>query len=140
MTTKSVLKLLALALALAGGPSVLLAQDRVQPPARPPGTSMIRVAPGMNPQEVDRQVRAHHHKMHVGKDVTREAGVTSDPGVPVQTATSGPDTVAPVVSAHFGNADAVPARKTSRKTAARTASADSPKSGKSSSTQIKSGS
>jgi hypothetical protein len=111
----------AVMLALAASSGAVLAQ--VQPPPRPPGTSMIRVAPGMNPQEADRHVRAHHHKMHVAKDVTREAGVQPDPGVTVQSAISAPDTGAPVISAHFGNADAAPARQTPRKTAARTSSA-----------------
>jgi hypothetical protein len=113
-------------------PFTALAQTRVTPPPLPPGSSLVRVAPGMSPPEADRQIRAHHHKMHVGKDVTREAGVHLDasPSAPAAAAPSSQGE-APVVNAHFGNeSDAAPKARAARQK----------KSGSSKSSQHKSGS
>jgi hypothetical protein len=140
------LRAVALALALAALPFAAPAQNRVQPPPLPPGSSMVRVAPGMNPQEVDRQVRAHHHKAHVRKDLTRDAGTLSQQPPPVMASAPAAQGGAPVVSAHFGNADqpgaSRPGAAKHRKTAAER-KAGKPvavPSGSSKSSQIKSGS
>jgi hypothetical protein len=44
----------------------------VKPPPPTPGTNMVRIQGGMNPEEVKREVRAHHQKGHVRKDFTRD--------------------------------------------------------------------
>jgi hypothetical protein len=44
----------------------------VKPPLPTPGSNMVRIQGGMNPEEVKREVRAHHHKGHVRKDFTRD--------------------------------------------------------------------
>lgn len=54
-----------------------LAQAKVKPPPLPPGSSMVRVQAGLNDDEVKRQQRAHHHKGHFKKDLTRD---DSQPG------------------------------------------------------------
>jgi hypothetical protein len=52
-----------------------LAQAQVAPPALPPGSELVRPQPGMSEPEAKRAMRAHHHKMHHGKDVTRDDSV-----------------------------------------------------------------
>ena len=49
-----------------------LAQAKVTPPPLPPGSKLVKVAPGMNKQEQDREDRAHHHKGHVKKDINKD--------------------------------------------------------------------
>ena len=57
--------------------TVSLAQ--IQPPPLPPGSTQVRVEGGLNRQEAARQLRAHHHKFHNHKDVTRDDTVYGDP-------------------------------------------------------------
>lgn len=52
-----------------------VAQAQVTPPPLPPGSNLVRVEPGLNEEERKRHVRAHHHKFHHGKDVTRDDSV-----------------------------------------------------------------
>ncbi len=54
-----------------------LAQAKVQPPPRPPGSSMVRLQGGMNDDEVKRQTRAHKHKALAGKNINVD---DSEPG------------------------------------------------------------
>lgn len=54
-------------------------QAQVQPPPLPPGSVQVRVEAGLNPQEAARQSRAHHHKFHNQKDMTRDDTVHGDP-------------------------------------------------------------
>ncbi len=68
---------LSLGLACCLAAMATLAQAKVQPPPLPPGSSMVRVQGGMNDDEVKRHNRAHHHKGHVKKDMTRD---DSEPG------------------------------------------------------------
>ena len=68
---------LTLALACCLAAMATLAQAKVQPPPLPPGSSMVRVQGGMNEDEVKREKRAHHHKGHFKKDLTRD---DSEPG------------------------------------------------------------
>lgn len=56
-------------LALAAGAAQA---QRVKAPPLPAGSQQVRVAPGLNPDEARRSVRAHHHKGHVRKDVTKD--------------------------------------------------------------------
>jgi hypothetical protein len=53
--------------------------QQVKAPALPPGSKMVRLAPGLNPDEARRSVRAHHHKGHVKKDFTRDDSVAPNP-------------------------------------------------------------
>jgi hypothetical protein len=46
----------------------------VKAPPLPPGSNMVRLEPGLNPDEGRRHIRAHHHKGHVKKDYTRDDG------------------------------------------------------------------
>jgi hypothetical protein len=51
----------------------LLAQAAdVTPPPLPLGSTMVRQHAGVSPEEVERNKRAHHHKGHYKKDVTRD--------------------------------------------------------------------
>lgn len=52
-----------------------VAHAQVTPPPLPPGSHMVRPEPGMNEDERKRHVRAHHHKFHHGKDVTRDDSI-----------------------------------------------------------------
>jgi len=52
--------------------SAMLAQAAVTPPPLPPGSAMVKVAPGMSKEEEKREDRAHHHKGHVKKDITKD--------------------------------------------------------------------
>lgn len=45
---------------------------QVTPPPRPPGTSMVVVKGGLNPDEVKRQERAHKDKVHNKKNLVLE--------------------------------------------------------------------
>jgi hypothetical protein len=47
----------------------------VTPPPLPIGSQMARPEPGMSEPEAKRAIRAHHHKFHHGKDVTRDDSV-----------------------------------------------------------------
>jgi uncharacterized protein YdaL len=49
--------------------------QQVKAPPRPPGSQLLKAAPGMNPEEDKRSVRAHHHKGHVKKDYTKDDSV-----------------------------------------------------------------
>lgn len=49
-----------------------LAQAKVVPPPLPPGSAMVRVEPGMNKEERMREDRAHHHKGHFKKDISKD--------------------------------------------------------------------
>lgn len=59
--------------ALACGSAASLAQ--VTPPPLPPGSHLVRPEPGMSEPERKRHVRAHHHKFHHKKDVTRDDSI-----------------------------------------------------------------
>jgi len=50
----------------------------VTPPPLPPGHNLIRPDAGLNEDERKRYVRAHHHKMHNKKDVTRDDSAGRD--------------------------------------------------------------
>jgi hypothetical protein len=69
----SVLARLAFAAIAATGASASLAQ--VTPPPLPPGSNLVRLDAGLNEDERKRYVRAHHHKAHHKKDVTRDDSV-----------------------------------------------------------------
>lgn len=53
-----------------------LAQAKVTPPPLPPGSAMVKVQGGMNPDEVKREDKAHHHKGQNKRDFTLD---DSDP-------------------------------------------------------------
>jgi hypothetical protein len=57
--------------ALAGGAMAAQASP-VKAPPLPPGSDMVRVAPGLTPEEVTRQKRAHKHSGLEKKDFTRD--------------------------------------------------------------------
>lgn len=57
--------------ALSWSAAFALAQT-VTPPPLPPGANMVRPGAGLNDDEKKRYVRAHHHKMHNKKDVTKD--------------------------------------------------------------------
>ena len=58
----------------------LLAQAAdVTPPPLPLGSTMVRQHAGVNPDEVERNKRAHHHKGHYKKDVTRDDTLDAAP-------------------------------------------------------------
>ena len=56
-----------------------LSQAQVKPPPLPPGSAQLRVEAGLDPNEAARQLRAHHHKFHHRKDITRDDTVHGDP-------------------------------------------------------------
>ena len=58
-------------LLLATAAFAVSAQGAVKPPPLPPGSEKLRVEPGLNKQEQERHIRAHHHKGHHKKDPTR---------------------------------------------------------------------
>ena len=64
---------LAALVALGCGAASGLAQ--VTPPPLPPGSHLVRPEPGMSEPERKRHVRAHHHKFHHKKDVTRDDSI-----------------------------------------------------------------
>jgi hypothetical protein len=70
-----------IALFAAALPLAALAQQ-VKAPPRPPGSHLVRVAPGLNPVEEKRSIRAHHHKGHVGKDVTADDSANGGRAIP----------------------------------------------------------
>jgi hypothetical protein len=55
-------------------PACVLAQSRVKPPPRPPGTALVRVEPGLSLPEREREVRAHRHKLHLHQPTTTAGG------------------------------------------------------------------
>ena len=65
--------------ALSWSASMALAQS-VTPPPLPPGSNLVRPSAGLNEDEKKRYVRAHHHKMHNKKDVTRDDTATAPQG------------------------------------------------------------
>lgn len=57
----------------AGATIFMVAQaNMVVPPPLPTGSHMVRPHAGVNPEEVERNKRAHHHKGHHKKDFTRD--------------------------------------------------------------------
>jgi hypothetical protein len=52
----------------------------VKPPPLPPGSNLVRIEPGLNPDEKKRHIRAHHHKGHHKKDVTKDDSAGHDNG------------------------------------------------------------
>lgn len=69
----SVIARLIFAAIAASGASASLAQ--VTPPPLPPGSNLVRPEAGLDVDERKRYVRAHHHKAHHKKDVTRDDSV-----------------------------------------------------------------
>ena len=64
---------LLLGCALASCAMGAFAEDRIQPPPRPPGSNMVVVQPGINPAERERDTRAHHGKVQAPvKSVVRK--------------------------------------------------------------------
>jgi len=57
------------------GAATLAQAGTVVPPPLPPGSAMVKVEPGMNKEERQRQDRAHHHKGQFKKDLTRDDSV-----------------------------------------------------------------
>jgi hypothetical protein len=58
----------------------LVAQaNTVVPPALPTGSHMVRQHAGVSPDEVERNKRAHHHKGHNKKDVSRDDTIDDAP-------------------------------------------------------------
>jgi hypothetical protein len=53
------------------------ADAQVTPPARPPGSSMVVIQGGLNPDEVKRQNRAHKDKFHNKKNLMLEDDSTA---------------------------------------------------------------
>lgn len=51
---------------------VLAQAATVTPPQLPAGSTMVRQHAGMNPDEVKRSQRAHHHNGHHKKNYTRD--------------------------------------------------------------------
>jgi hypothetical protein len=64
-----------LALAAAALLAGLAQAQTVAPPPLPIGSELARPEPGMSEPEAKRAMRAHHHKFHNGKDVTRDDSV-----------------------------------------------------------------
>jgi hypothetical protein len=62
----------------------------VTPPPLPPGSNLVRLDPGMSEVERKRHVRAHHHKMHHGKDMTRDDSVHGHEQAVAPAAPTGP--------------------------------------------------
>lgn len=56
-------------------PSAAALAQPVKAPPLPPGSHLVRVEPGLNPEEKKRHVRAHHHKGHHKKDMTKDDSV-----------------------------------------------------------------
>ncbi len=46
--------------------------EGVKPPPLPPGSNQVKVQGGMDDNEIKREIRAHHHKGHNKKDITRD--------------------------------------------------------------------
>lgn len=64
----------------AGAAIFVVAQaNTVVPPPLPTGSHMVRQHAGVNPDEVKRNKRAHHHKGHNKKDVTRDDTIDDVP-------------------------------------------------------------
>ena len=59
----------------------------VTPPPLPPGSSMVKVQGGLNIVEQKRQERAHHHKLHVKKDITHDDTLDSPVSIQPQSIT-----------------------------------------------------
>lgn len=51
----------------------------VVPPPLPIGSHMVKQHAGMNPHEVERNKRAHHHNKHHKKDITRDDTIDAAP-------------------------------------------------------------
>ena len=65
----------ALACVLATAGLQALAAGSVKAPPLPPGSSMVRIQSGMNDDEKAREVRAHHNKTHVKKDLSKDDSI-----------------------------------------------------------------
>jgi len=119
---------LAFALPLLAAAVVAQAQP-VKAPPLPPGSNMVRVEPGMNKREKERQVRAHQHKARHKRDFTRDDSMPATAqggGVSPAAATGGNAPAAnsgarPATTATSSNAQ--PAAATSRPAAAPAANA-----------------
>jgi hypothetical protein len=57
-----------------------IAQAKVTPPPLPPGSALVKVEPGMSKEERKREDRAHHHKGHVKKDITKDDSAPGNNG------------------------------------------------------------
>lgn len=53
---------------------------KVKPPPLPPGSHLVRVQPGMDKQEQQREARAHHHKGHFKKDIHKDDSESGNNG------------------------------------------------------------
>lgn len=56
-----------------------VALAKVKAPPLPPGSQLVRVEPGANPAERKRSTRAHHHKGHIKKNVSRDDRIDQPP-------------------------------------------------------------
>lgn len=54
--------------------------EGVKPPPLPPGSSQVKVQGGMDDNEIKREIRAHHHKGHNKKDITRDDSDSKNDG------------------------------------------------------------
>ncbi|MDQ6880638.1 MAG: hypothetical protein M3150_00880 [Pseudomonadota bacterium] len=52
----------------------------VKPPPLPPGSAQVKVQGGMDDNEIKREVRAHHHKGQIRKDITKDDSVGGSSG------------------------------------------------------------
>lgn len=60
--------------------ATLAQAGKVTPPPLPTGSDLVRVTPGMNKEEQNREDRAHHHKGHFRKDITKDDSVPGNSG------------------------------------------------------------
>lgn len=58
--------------------ATLAQAGKVTPPPLPPGSHLVRVQPGMDKLEQQRQIRAHHHKGHLRKNLARDDSVSGN--------------------------------------------------------------
>lgn len=72
---------LSVALGCALVAAATLAQaGKVTPPPLPPGSAQVKVEPGMNKEEQNREDRAHHHKGQNKKDITKDDSLPGNNG------------------------------------------------------------
>lgn len=69
----------AVAFLLAAASIPVLAQQ-VKAPPLPAGSALVKVQGGMNPDEHQREARAHHHKGHVKKDLDKDDSLPANNG------------------------------------------------------------
>jgi hypothetical protein len=60
--------------------ATLAEAGKVTPPPLPPGSALVKVEPGMDKREQDREDRAHHHKGHVKKDINKDDSESGNNG------------------------------------------------------------